>query len=197
MMLNGYEKRTMKKREAIINAARELFTERGIINVNISEIANKANVSQVTIYNYFGDKNALAKEAFVSYIEAAISKYVQIIDSELPFTEKLECIIQDKRDMVNEIVSSYFSEQIWEDKTLRLIFQDTLKEKAMSLYTKFLETGKKEGFIDKSIPNEAILDYFMASMQIYQRSDFIMTDSEYKLGIMKLFLYGLIGNPNK
>ncbi|MDR1560260.1 MAG: TetR/AcrR family transcriptional regulator [Clostridiales bacterium] len=187
----------MKKREAIINAARELFTERGIINVNISEIANKANVSQVTIYNYFGDKNALAKEAFVSYIEAAISKYVQIIDSELPFTEKLECIIQDKRDMVNEIVSSYFSEQIWEDKTLRLIFQDTLKEKAMSLYTKFLETGKKEGFIDKSIPNEAILDYFMASMQIYQRSDFIMTDSEYKLGIMKLFLYGLIGNPNK
>ena len=44
--MNGYEKRTQAKKEAILNVARELFTKRGIADVKISEIAAKANVSQ-------------------------------------------------------------------------------------------------------------------------------------------------------
>ena len=193
--MNGYEKRTMEKKAAITGAARELFTERGIANVSIRDIAYKANVSQVSIYNYFGNKNTLAKETFVSYIETAIAKYLQIIDSELPFAEKLDCIMQDKRDIVSEIAASHFSEQIWEEKALQQIFQDTIKEKALVLYEKFLESGKKEGVIDKSIPTEALINYFVIFMSFYQRPEFIQSGSEYKLGMMQLFLHGLMGRP--
>ena len=62
MKLNGYERRTKAKKESIVNAARKRFTTRGITDVSIKEIAAKANVSQVTIYNYFGSKNALQKK---------------------------------------------------------------------------------------------------------------------------------------
>ena len=62
MKLNGYERRTKAKKESIVNAARKLFTTRGITDVSIKEIAAKANVSQVTIYNIFGSKNALQKK---------------------------------------------------------------------------------------------------------------------------------------
>jgi len=190
--MNGYEKRTDKKKKAIIDAARKLFSERGIVQVSISEIAKSAKVSQVSIYNYFGDKNALAKEAFISYIEGVISKFEGIIESAMPFKEKLELIMQIKNDII-EITSSHFNEQAWEDKMLQQIFQEALKEKAMHLYTVFIEAGKKDGTIKADIPIEAIITYFMMSMSILQQPDFHKSSNEYKKGVMELFLFGLLG----
>jgi len=191
--LNGYEKRTNVKKAAIINVARELFTARGMQDVSISEIAKLANVSQVSIYNYFGDKNSLAKEAFLSLIETAISEYEQILMSNIPFAEKLELIMQDKSDMVSKIALSHFNEQALNDDTLCLIFGEAVKEQAMSLYQNFIELGKREGVINKDIPTEAVMCFFMMSMSIFQRPDFLTTSNDYKMGMMKLFLYGLIG----
>ena len=194
--MNGYDKRTNAKKTAIINAARELFTARGMQDVSISEIAKLANVSQVSIYNYFGDKNSLAKEAFVSLIETAIGEFAQILAGSAPFSEKLELIMQDKSDMVRKIALSHFNEQALNDDILRQIFGEAVKEKAMSLYQNFIELGKREGVIDKDIPTEAVMCYFMTSMSIFQRPDYLTTSNDYKMGIMKLFLYGLIGKPN-
>jgi AcrR family transcriptional regulator len=42
-------------------------------------------VSQITIYNYFGDKNSLAKEAFISFVETAIGEFEQILANDIPF----------------------------------------------------------------------------------------------------------------
>jgi AcrR family transcriptional regulator len=194
--VNGYEKRTNTKKEAIIHAAHELFTSRGVQGVSINEIAKLANVSPVSIYNYFGDKNSLAKEAFLSYIETAISKYEQIIGSDIPFTEKLELIMQDKSDLISKIDSSHFNEQALDDKLLRQIFQEAVKEKAISLYQNFIELGKREGYIDRDIPTEAVMRYFMTSMLFLQQPDFLTMSNEYKIGIIKLFLYGLVGKKD-
>jgi AcrR family transcriptional regulator len=190
--MNGYEKRTDSKKKAIIDTARRLFSERGIARVSIGEIAKSAKVSQVSIYNYFGDKHALAKEAFISYIEEAIGKFEKIIESDMPFLEKLVSIMQNKNDIV-DVVSSHFDEQAWDDKVLQQIFQEAVKEKAMNLYAKFIEIGKRDGTINADIPTDAMMTYFIMSMSILQRPDFHKSSSEYKKGIMELFLYGLLG----
>ncbi|MDR0596773.1 MAG: TetR/AcrR family transcriptional regulator [Clostridiales Family XIII bacterium] len=194
--MNGYEKRTDKKKRAIISAARELFSERGVARVGISEIAKSAGVSQVSIYNYFGDKNSLASEAFVSYIEEAISEFEKIIRSDLPFSDKLGRIMQSKNDIA-ETVAPHFHEQAWEDKTLHQIFQGAVKERATRLYYEFIEAGKRDGAIDSDIPTEAIMAYLMASMSILQQPDFHKEGSGYKKGVRGLFLYGLLGKPDR
>jgi len=56
--------------------------------------------------------------------------------------------------------------------------------------------GKKEGVIEKWIPDEAILSYLNASITIMQNPDYLKTNDEYKLGISRLFLYGLLGKKN-
>ena len=56
--LNGFE-RVKEKKRAIKEAAFVLFSERGFNEVKIEHIAKEANVSQVTIYNHFGSKDAL------------------------------------------------------------------------------------------------------------------------------------------
>jgi AcrR family transcriptional regulator len=190
--LNGYEKRTKAKKEAIIEAARELFAARGMQDVGISEIAKRAGVSQVSIYNYFGDKSALAKEAFVAYIAAAIGKYEEIMGREIPFAEKLALIVQDKSDMIGQAALSHFNERALSDAVLRQVFQEAIREKAAVLYRSFIERGKNEGAIDKAIPTEAAMAYFMMSMSLFQSAEFMAAPGDYKMGIMKLFLYGLV-----
>ncbi|MEO1488476.1 MAG: helix-turn-helix domain-containing protein, partial [Pseudomonadota bacterium] len=44
------------KRDAIVEAASDLFFEHGFAATSIEQIASLAGVSKVTIYNHFGDK---------------------------------------------------------------------------------------------------------------------------------------------
>jgi len=190
--MNGYEKRTETKKNAIVNAARDLFSSRGMQDVSISEIAKVAGVSQVSIYNYFGDKNALAKEAFVSYIDTYIARFGEILDRDAPFAEKLELILLDKDAMIAKVSESFFAVQALDDKVLQKVFGEAVKEKAVAFYHAFIEQGKREGEIDSDIPTTAIMDFFMLTMSMLQRPEFIAAPVDYKKGILKLFLHGLI-----
>jgi AcrR family transcriptional regulator len=194
--LNGYEKRTIAKKEAIINAARDLFFARGIQDVSINEIAKLAHVSQVSIYNYFGDKKSLAKEAFISLIGTAIYDFDQILESDIPFSEKVNEILKDKKDIISQIALSHFDERAWDDQVLQHVFGDVVREKSIALYRKFIEIGKLEGFISADIPTEAAITYVMESLSIFQHPDFLATPPDYKMGMMKLVLYGLLGREN-
>lgn len=194
--MNGYEKRTTIKKTAIVDAARALFFTRGIQNVSIKEIAALARVSQVSIYNYFGDKNTLAKAAFVSIIEDTMTEFDQILKSDLPFDEKLNIIMRHKGDLADKILRSHFDEQAWNDKELRQIFGEAVKERATVLYRNFIELGKDEGKINHMIPTDAALHYMTMSLELFQRPEFLGTDTAYKVGMMKLFLYGLIGKED-
>jgi len=55
-------KQKQKRKEAIIEAAKELIAEKGYRNTNIEEIAEKAEVGPATVYNYFNSKSGLVLE---------------------------------------------------------------------------------------------------------------------------------------
>lgn len=56
--MNGFAKRTQTKKQAILEATTKILLEKGYSYLKIEDVAKKANVSQVTIYNYFGSKKA-------------------------------------------------------------------------------------------------------------------------------------------
>jgi AcrR family transcriptional regulator len=191
--MNGYERRTAAKKQAIIAAARELFAQRGITEVGIGEIAAKARVSQVSIYNYFGDKDALAALVLASFVDEAMSEYGKILEKKIPFSNKLKIIMSKKHDMIVEVARSHFSARAWQDKAVQRVFREATAREAISLYVKFIELGKEEGAIEKRIPNEAVLAFFVSAMSIMQRPDYLQTSKEYKMGILKLVLHGVLG----
>ncbi len=190
--MNGYEKRTQAKKESILRAARTLFAERGVSEVGVGEIAAQAGVSQVSIYNYFGAKDCLVREVLLSYLEKAMHTYEEILEQDLPFVEKLHQMLIQKQNTIIEISRAQFSRSAWEDKTLQRLFREAAREKAVSIYLRFIEQGKKEGVIDEKLPNEAIIAYMTASMAIIQSPEYLSTPAEYKLAIIHLFLYGLL-----
>jgi AcrR family transcriptional regulator len=53
------ERKKQQTRQAIYEAARRLFGERGFERVTVAEVAREANVSEVTVFNYFPTKEDL------------------------------------------------------------------------------------------------------------------------------------------
>lgn len=64
--------RAERKRVAITLAAREAFLHDGF-NANIDDIAAQANVSKVTVYNHFGNKEALFTAVVREALDQALS----------------------------------------------------------------------------------------------------------------------------
>jgi AcrR family transcriptional regulator len=76
--------RTEATREALIAAARGLFTERGYENVGTAEVVRAAGVTRGALYHHFGDKASLL-EAVYGRIEAESTERVArvVLGSEL------------------------------------------------------------------------------------------------------------------
>ena len=76
--------RTQATRDALIAAARRLFTERGYDHVGTEEIVRAAGVSRGALYHQFGDKASLLEAAY-ERIEAESTERVAriILGSEL------------------------------------------------------------------------------------------------------------------
>lgn len=62
------------KREALLDAARDLFLKNTYANISIRKIADKAKVNSAMIAYYFGSKSGLFREMIKSYLETNIQR---------------------------------------------------------------------------------------------------------------------------
>ncbi|WP_219518370.1 TetR/AcrR family transcriptional regulator [Nonomuraea ceibae] len=69
-----------RKREAILTAAREVFLRDGYGGAAMDDIAGRAAVSKVTVYNHFADKERLFVEVITQAIREAESQTQAIIE---------------------------------------------------------------------------------------------------------------------
>lgn len=56
------DRRRIRNRKALLNAVEKLIAEKGFEHVTIDEITETADLAKGTFYNYFDDKNQIAKE---------------------------------------------------------------------------------------------------------------------------------------
>ena len=64
------ERRSARKRRAIVEAATKLFLQSGYLGTNMDEVANLACVSKQTVYKQFSSKEALFIEIVTSMVNA-------------------------------------------------------------------------------------------------------------------------------
>jgi AcrR family transcriptional regulator len=73
------ERKKQRQREAIVEAAVELFRERGFDETRVQDILDRAEISLGTFYNYFPGKDAVLDE----FGAAVIASYVELARHEL------------------------------------------------------------------------------------------------------------------
>lgn len=154
-----------KRREVMIDQAFQLFCERGIEDVKMSEIAKRSGAGEATIYRYFGNKEQLVLEAFVKLWEmimgkvyesvagtddyASLSGYEQI----KTWIEAFRYLYQNKGEFV---LFSYEAKLYFlrHKITLNKFQQDALMQAFHEPCLAALEKGKQDGSILAHQENE-------------------------------------------
>ena len=76
MAVSRREANKIKCRQDILKASRRLFKEKGYENTMIDDVADKAEISKATLYNYFPNKESLLVGTMDDQIAAA-EKYIR------------------------------------------------------------------------------------------------------------------------
>ena len=99
------QERSIEKKNKIINASYELFSEVGYYGTNTAEIAKKAGVSTGIVYGYFRDKRDILISVLNIYIEKAFAPLFRMIDKlsapidiEMFVTQFIEIIIKSHKN---------------------------------------------------------------------------------------------------
>jgi AcrR family transcriptional regulator len=194
--MTGYERRKEQKRGQILNAAGELFRKQGFRKTTIDEVANRAGVSKVTVYNHFADKRGLIEESLRKVTREKIEQYRGILTSDRPWRQRLEAVILDKFQMVKdysgEVLETLYNEMpdlITEIRHLKVQMQNEVT-------FEFLEEGRELGFVPEYATNEAValfLECFARGMdsfdEMYRRMG---VEPHLAEDLISLITYGMV-----
>ena len=158
--MEGFKRRKEQKKNNIRQAALELFQAFGFKKVSMSEIARRAGVSPVTIYNHFGSKQELIRDVVKSLSQSTLEKFKAVIRSEKPFVEKLETIILSKTEIANQFQGELLQSIIQNDPEMQRYFESIWQGEVNQIMSDFFEQGRKENYISPELSDEAISAYF-------------------------------------
>lgn len=191
--MNQYQKTTEKKKQAIIQAALQLFKEKGFKETSIKSIAEVAEVSPVSIYNYFGGKDNLVALCVNDLFEEVTQQAEDILNSNLDFKTKLNQAFSLCQEKMSRQISDYFQDKMVKEPTFSTLLAKAITVKKRDIYRAYIELGKEEGAIAEDLSTELILNVMDALNSMgnqLDNSDNLETEVEQ---IHQIFLYGIFG----
>jgi AcrR family transcriptional regulator len=203
-MTNGFTRRKEQSKQDIRTAAWELFSQFGVEKVSMVDIAVKAGVSQATIYNNFGSKEALAHEFVMKVVDQLVDRVGEVLSHDQPYWDKMGAFIRFiSETMANggppEGEANWFtnSQNLQNDPEIKKI-RDSAEERMSNLLLGLVQEGKEHGHINSSLSEETYRVYFKAFMDVFIAPQFqnrYYKDPLVVQGLGALMIYGLSGQP--
>jgi AcrR family transcriptional regulator len=98
------------KRQAILRAALTVFAREGYAQAGVDVIAAEAGVAKPTVYNHFGDKETLFREAIAADANRALAEHLAVV-------ERLQDRGGDVRTMLEDVglhmLECYCDDRSW------------------------------------------------------------------------------------
>ncbi len=145
------------KYKLILNSAKDLFWKYGLNKVSVKEICKASNISKMTFYRNFKNKNALALKIFKDLTNNQFNLYKNIIASKVSFSKKISDLINLKYQTSNNI-SKELLEDIYSEKNtdLKSFLLNSQKQTQKEFYKDF-KLAQKKGEIRKDIKIEFLI----------------------------------------
>jgi AcrR family transcriptional regulator len=167
-----------------------------ILDIAVAEIAKMANVSQVTIYNYYGSKEALLVAAMKRLFNQSLNEFKRMLDSELTFDEKLKRMILMKRESSSHVHPDTYVRLLAENKEMQAYMQSYSKEHSIPLFLEFIREGRACGRVRSHVHDETVLVY----LNMFSHAVSLVTEKELsQMGqpggieeFIDLFFYGML-----
>jgi len=124
-------------RSQLLQAAAALMSERGSIEVSLSEIAQRSQLNSALVKYYFGSKNGLMMELVKDILGRALVQMDELVDMDLAPVEKLKLHIKG-------IITVYFRYP-FVNRLIHAMFQtpETAREVAETISKPLAETQRR------------------------------------------------------
>ena len=187
MAVSRREANKIKCRQDILKASRRLFKEKGYDNTMIEDVAEKADISKATLYNYFPNKESLLVGTMDDQIEAT-RKYIHgannIKEDECKgISEKSEVSVNsyDKIKLALEFL--VLDSRQFIDVSRRILYLNACETSPMfgkvnevkEMFRELTDKAKEEGVFKNDIHSIEIVELLMS---IYLNSQFQWKDIE-------------------
>lgn len=148
------------KRQQIVNAATSLFQRtHDVKKVSLEDIARLAGVSPATIYNQFGNREALLYEVSKALVSRSLERNRALIRSDLPFDQKIIGVMRGKLDLAAQANDEVIGAILSQDATVAPFIEQIYQQEIRPLWKEMLADGKRQGYIDPDLDDEALLIY--------------------------------------
>jgi AcrR family transcriptional regulator len=199
--MNGFERRKEHKRQSIIRAAHDLFMQYGFKKVSVNDIAVKANVSPVTIYNHYKHKDNLVYEVIRYQLQTMMENYKNIIYGEGTFQEKITEIVFNKVEVASQFSGELASMTLRDNAVTQQSVYDEFEQEAKQITLDLFEEGKKEGFLSRDISEQTLVIYLDILKSGIAANSKLYADEESYPRIVRelneLILYGLVDTGDR
>lgn len=156
--------KTNKSQRAIYQAAKGLFWKHGIKKVSVEEICSSAEVSKMTFYRNFKNKDELALELIKEITLKGQADYKAIMASEKTFPEKVKDMILQKHESANNISAEFINDIYVNPESPAKQFLDRYREEFTKTMFKDFSEAQKQGWIRQDLKMEFIF-YMLGSIQ--------------------------------
>ncbi|WP_027087003.1 TetR/AcrR family transcriptional regulator [Cohnella panacarvi] len=194
--MNGFERRTSQIKDKILHTTLRMLRTSDPKRLRIADVAKEAGVSQVTIYNYFGSKEALIREAFIAYFDQAIRDFETYLNEGHSLREKIERIIYMKTTY-SDYSPSLIKQLLHDDIELARHIEVLYREVSVPLMIRIIREGQATGEISPDVSIENALVFMQLYMNQYELLLEMADKSEDRdtfFGKMaEMFFYGLCG----
>jgi AcrR family transcriptional regulator len=183
-----------QKYNQILTTSKELFWKYGIKRVTIEEICREAGVSKMTFYKHLKNKNELVKQIIDHTLGKAMVKYREIMEQDIPFTEKVRQTIALKMEQTEEMSNDFFEDYfLHADPELSDYLNKQASESIGQIMKDYIQAQKK-GEIRNDIRPEFIL-YFLNHMTEMAKDEQLLAlykkPGELISELINFFFYGI------
>ncbi|HPM78786.1 MAG TPA: TetR/AcrR family transcriptional regulator [bacterium] len=189
--------RTPKKKQQIVEAAREMFLRHGVRRVSVEEICRKAGVSKMTFYRYYEDKLALAEEFVRELCRETLVFFEDALKSGAPVEQVFEQIIAFKETLAERVGPALF-EELYNPSSPLWAMLEELKREGLRRFLQFFAARQRSGELRKDIRPEfvlAMVDKMRELAQDKQLLSLYRNRAEMAREINAFFFYGIVDRP--
>ncbi len=98
MPLSRRERNKYETRRRLLSAARTLFAERGVSGTTIDDLAEAADVSRATFFNYFPSKDAVVSALHDGHMQKLGALIDGLLEREMTTNERIRLVLEDVTD---------------------------------------------------------------------------------------------------
>lgn len=198
MILNT-QKIQSPKFNQLMKTAEDLFMRYGIRRVSIEEICKTANVSKMTFYKFFRNKNDLALQLIINMLDEGQVEFNDIISRDLPFSEKIELFIQFKLNYGKRFSKEFYQDFIGYTQEIHDFVLERSQQGIQQMKDLFREAQQK-GELKKDLNLEFLsfmLDHLLELREDPRLLSIFPNMYELTRDWLNLFFYGVMAQDGQ